>query len=164
MSTTKKKKLAKKTKTKPSLLIIGWNEWVTLPKLKIPLIKAKIDTGAKTSALHAFNIKPFIRYGAPFVKFNVLPLQHDDLFNITCRARVVDHRYVMSSNGQKEKRYVINTTLFMGEERWAIEITLSNRDPLTYRMLLGREAFHPRIRINPNRSLLLGKKLIKEYY
>ncbi len=134
-------------------MLIGWQEWCGFPKLKIPAIKAKIDTGAKTSALHAFAIKPYYRNGVLHVKFSVYPFQGRKDKVIVCRAKVVDQRNVMSSNGHREKRYVISTPLTLGEERWDIELTLSNRDPLQFRMLLGREALrHGRLVIDPRLS------------
>lgn len=138
-------------------LIIGWSEWCSLPELKIPVIKAKIDTGAKTSAIHAFNLQPMMYQGKYFVNFDIHPLQGNSTITIPCKAMVVDIRVVMSSNGHKEHRYVITTPLILGQRTWEIELTLSNRDPLKFRMLLGREALSNRIMIDPGHKLLLGK-------
>ena len=117
-------------------LIVGWNEWCTLPDLNIPQIKAKIDTGTKTSALHAFDIHE--DHTGNNVIFSIHPLQGDRKITIECHAPIVDVRHIMSSNGHNELRYVIMTTLSIGSASWEIEMTLSNRDPLKYRMLLGR--------------------------
>lgn len=121
-------------------LLIGRYEWCELPFLKIPAIKAKIDTGAKTSALHAFNIKTHKVNGKTHVKFDIHPLQRNDVTIVRCDALVIDERFIMSSNGHREQRYVISTPLRLGDREWDIEVTLSNRDPLSFRMLLGREA------------------------
>ena len=138
-----------KTLTINDKLLIGSSEWCRLPLLKIPLINAKIDTGARTSALHAFNIKPYIRNGQEYVSFNTYPIQGDDKTVVLSSARVIDNRAIMSSNGHKEHRYVINTMLEINGLQWSIELTLSNRDPLRFRMLLGREALNHRVLIDP---------------
>ena len=145
-----KKKLTNK-------LLIGRNEWCQLPMLNIPAIKAKIDTGAKTSAIHAFNIKPFFRKKMKFVYFNLLPIQASQKIIIPCKAQVIDERFIMSSNGHKENRYVIQTPLRIGDQCWDIELTLSNRDPLRFRLLLGREALNNHVLIDPSLSCNQGK-------
>ena len=121
-------------------LLIGRNEWCQLPSLKIPAIKAKVDSGAKTSALHSFNVKTHTRRGQTYVSFDMHPMQGDQKTTLHCKAPVIDQRYIMSSNGQKEQRFVIPTLIVIGDRSWEIEMTLSDRDPLRYRMLLGREA------------------------
>lgn len=138
---TRKKKIPK--------LLIGRDEWCQLPDLRISAIKAKIDTGAKTSALHAFNIKRIKKNQKRYVKFDIHPLQGDNHTLVTCRAPIVDERHIMSSSGHIEHRYVIQTTVAIGNQQWPIEVTLSNRDPLRYRMLLGREALNNRVLIDP---------------
>jgi len=142
---------------KEPLLSIGWNEWCALPHLNIPAIKAKIDTGAKTSALHAFNIHTFYNQGQAYVQFDIHPLQRNQKKSITCCAPVADQRYIMSSNGHKEHRLVIETTLALSNKQWPIELTLSNRDPLKFRMLLGRQALENQVIIDPAHSLKLGR-------
>jgi len=137
-------------------LIIGWNEWCQIPKLGLHAIKAKIDTGALTSAIHAFDIKKYSRQGRDFVSFKVHPLQKNNELHVQCRAPIVDIREVMSSNGHKESRYVIETELYMGDKNWTIEMTLSNRDPLRYRMLLGRNALAGTSLLSRNYSLFNG--------
>lgn len=144
-----------KTESKPiEKMMIGWQEWCALPELKLPKIKAKIDTGAKTSALHAFNIKVKTEQGQKFVYFDIHPHQGDSKGSIACKAPVIDQRYVMSSNGHRERRYVIQTQIRLGTESWPIELTLSRRDPLKFRMLLGREAMQQHVIIDPAKKLL----------
>jgi ribosomal protein S6--L-glutamate ligase len=136
---------------------IGWQEWVELPKLSLPAIKAKIDTGAKTSSLHADDIHSFRRKGRRYVRFTVHPIQADIRTQVRCEAPLVDERSVMSSNGHKEWRPVIRTPICLGKWEWTIEVTLSNRDPLRFRMLLGREALSGCVIIDPSARLLQGK-------
>lgn len=144
-------------KREHSKLFIGWQEWCGLPGLHIPVIKAKIDTGAATSAIHAVNIKLHKKQQQDWVSFDVYPIQGDSHIYRTCHAKVVDKRYIMSSNGIKEHRYVIETKLTIAELEWPIQLTLSNRDPLKFRMLLGREALGSRVLIDAHGVCLLGK-------
>jgi len=138
-------------------ILIGWQEWCSLPNLKVKYIKAKVDTGAKTSALHAFNIKEKTIKSQKYVFFDVHPIQANDKIIISTKAKVVDERYVMSSNGSKEKRYVILTKLEMGNASFDIEMTLTNRDSLRFRMLLGRDALTKHFIIDPEKSSCLVK-------
>lgn len=138
-------------------ILIGWREWCSLPHLGIPAIKAKIDTGARTSAIHAYNITRSKKQGKDCVKFFLHPLQANDKVIIECSAFLLDMRDVMSSNGHIEHRYVIHTALQLGPYEWEIELTLSNRDPLRYRLLLGREALKNRVIIDPAHSLRTRK-------
>lgn len=143
--------------------LIAWEEWCALPELHIPAIKAKIDTGAKTSALHAFNIEPFLKDGQKHVCFQIHPIQRNKKIVITCCAPLVDHRYITSSTGQKEKRYVIETIIELNSKKWKIELTLAKRDTMAFRMLLGRKALRTgNFIVDPSKSHLLGK-LDKEY-
>jgi len=137
--------------------MVGWQEWCVLPKLHIPAIKAKIDTGAKTSVLHAWDVVPFHRHGEQFVHFIVHPLQRNDEVIVRCSAKVVDKRSIMSSIGHKQMRYVIRTPLLLGEMSWEIEVTLTNRDAMTFRMLLGRDALKGHSIVDPQKSLCQGK-------
>jgi hypothetical protein len=137
-------------------LLIGWREWCALPQLNLNRVKAKIDTGARTSALHAFDISDFEKQGEKYVRFSVHPHQQNNETLVHCEAKVLDRRHVTSSNGQKEERYVIVTQLCLGKACWEIELTLSNRDPLRFRMLLGREAFKHRVLIDPSESYCQG--------
>lgn len=132
--------------------VVGWREWVGLPELGVSHIKAKLDTGARTSCLHAFDLVPFTRDEENWVRFAVHPMQRDDSLIVPCEARVVDRRYVTNSGGKRERRYVIETTLRVREEHWPIELTLSNRDEMGFRMLIGRTAMSRRLIVDPSRS------------
>lgn len=138
-------------------LLVGNQEWCALPGLGIPAVKARIDSGARTSALHAFDIQPFRRRGTPFVRFDVHPLQRNRRTTVSCEAEVVDRRLVKSSSGVGEKRYVVTTALQLGTHTWPIELTLTNRDSMGYRMLLGREAMEGRILVDPGAAFRLGE-------
>ncbi len=140
------------------LITVGWREWVSLPHLNIQSIKAKIDTGARTSCLHAFSIQPFQKNKKEWVRFGMHPEQQNTELEVYCEAEVVDKRIVTDSGGHKEERYVIITDLVLSEQRWPIEITLSNRESMLFRMLLGRTAMENRILVNPHKSFLSGKQ------
>jgi len=149
---------------KKSKLIIGWREWCSLPELELPGINAKIDTGAKTSSLHAYKIKPFTRDGESWVKFLVHPVQRHRNPEIECEAQVVDQRAVTSSNGTTENRYVISTTLILGAHCFKTEITLSNRDEMGFRMLIGRQSLAQRFVVDPSLSHTIGDYDEKDLY
>ena len=138
-------------------IIIGSEEWCSFPTLGIPAIKARIDSGAKTSAIHAFNIQTFSRNGQPWVSFEVLPVQKSRRTLIRCEAQVIDRRVIKSSTGDTEKRYVIRVPLQIGNQEWLIEMTLANRDSMGYRMLLGREAMQHRLLVDPAAKCCLGE-------
>jgi hypothetical protein len=139
--------------------IVGWREWVALPRLGVDRIKVKIDSGARTSAIHAFDIQSFERDGQKFVRFWLHPVQHHRQPTVDCEAPVVDERIVTSSNGEKEHRFVIETDVALGDDIWPIELTLTNRDEMGFRMLLGRRAVRKRFVIDPGSSFRLsGKK------
>lgn len=146
--------MASQNNNKP---VIGWREWVALPDLAIPRIKAKIDTGARTSALHAFFVTPFRDRGVLKVRFRVHPLQKCKDPVAEGEAEVIDRRWVSDSGGHRERRYVILTTIHLGPELWPIEMTLTNRDNMQFRMLLGRTAMKGRFIVDPGRSYLIGK-------
>jgi hypothetical protein len=137
--------------------IIGWREWLALPELQVPAIKAKIDTGARTSALHAFFVEPFTREGRQMVRFGVHPLQKRLDVEIFCEAPVKDFREVSDSGGHREMRYVIETTILIGDLPRQIEMTLTNRDNMKFRMLLGRTAMEG-LQVIPDQSYLTGRK------
>ena len=133
-------------------LKLGWEEWLALPDLGLPAIKAKVDTGARTSALHAVEIEPFGPGNNPQVRFLIQPNPSDSQLELTCSAKVVDRRDVTSSNGETELRYIIESTAQMGDKRWPIQISLTNRDTMAYRMLLGRRALNEDMFVDPNVS------------
>ena len=132
--------------------IIGKEEWVGLPELGLPVIKARVDSGARTSSLHAFNIKVYTARGEQWVRFDVHPIQKTQKVNVHCRARLVEFREVKSSSGHVEQRPVIQTTFRLGDQSWPIQLTLTNRDSMGYRMLLGREAMEGRVLVDPEIS------------
>lgn len=140
-----------------SKILLGWREWCALPKLHIPAIKAKIDTGAKTSALHAWELESFHRHGERHVRFIVHPVQRNLALTIRSSAKVIDQRMVMSSDGHKQFRYVILTPIILGTDMWDIEVTLTNRDAMTFRMLLGRDALKGHTLIDPQKTFCQGK-------
>jgi hypothetical protein len=136
--------------------VIGWREWIRLPDLYPGRIKAKIDTGARTSCLHAFKITPFTKDGAPYVRFLLHPLQRERTPEVSCVALVIDYRAVTDSGGRREQRYVIRTSLKLGTRRWPIELTLTNRDQMGFRMLIGRQALR-RYMVDIGKSFLTRK-------
>jgi hypothetical protein len=136
--------------------LVGWREWISLPELGITTLKAKIDTGARTSALHAFRVEYYEEQGQPKVNFDLHPLQAQETPVINCVANVIDRRWVTDSGGHREERYVIKTRLILGPHAWPIEITLTNRDDMRFRMLLGRTAIRRRLIIDPAASFLSG--------
>ena len=140
-------------------ITVGWREWVLLPELGLPAIKAKIDTGARTSCLHAFSVEPFEKNGKEWVRFGIHPHQDDTETEVFCEAEVIEKRMVSDSGGHKEERFVISTELVLADQRWPIEITLTNRDSMLFRMLLGRTAMGNKIIVSPSKSFLLGKTI-----
>lgn len=137
--------------------VVGWREWVTLPELDIDRIKAKIDTGARSSSLHAYDLKRFRRHGVSMIRFKVHPMQRDFRTLVEAEAELVDLRKVRSSSGVQTLRPVIVTTLELGERAWDIEITLVRRDAMGFRMLLGRQAIRGHLLVDPGRSFIVSK-------
>ena len=140
------------------MLTLGWREWVGLPQLGLSTIKAKVDTGARTSTLHAFEVRPFVENGSNKVEFKIHPQQKNTELVVVCVADIVDERAVTDSGGHREQRWVISTPLSIGPYTWPIEITLTSRDSMMFRMLLGRTAMRGLAVVNPEKSYLLGKK------
>jgi hypothetical protein len=140
--------------------IIGWREWVGLPALGIDRIKAKVDTGARTAALHAWRIERFEREGDAWIRFEVHPVQRDNRDRLSCEARLAGEKIVRNSGGQLENRYVIVTDVTLGDCTWPIEVTLTNRDQMGFRLLLGRASVRGRFVIDPSTSYR-GRKLEK---
>ncbi len=136
------------------LITLGWREWLALPDLGLPAIKAKIDTGAKTSALHAFRVEPLRKDGVDQVRFWMHPLQRNDELVVECRAPLLEQREVSDSGGHRELRFVIETRMLLAELEFSIQLTLTNRDSMQFRMLLGREAMAGRMRVDPAQSYL----------
>ncbi len=147
---------------KNDLLMFGWREWVGLPELGVSRIKAKVDTGARTSALHAFELRPYMENDVQCVEFSLHPNQRDLETVVVCRAEAIDQRMVTDSGGHKEERWVISTLLSIASHTWPIEITLTARDNMKFRMLLGRNALKDRALVNASTSYLVGKKLRKK--
>lgn len=141
-----------------SMLTVGWREWVSLPELGLARIKAKIDTGARTSCLHAFSLRPFMENGKQRIEFDLHPHQRDNNTVQTCVADVVDQRSVTDSGGHQEQRWVIATTLVIGGNLWPIEVTLTGRDDMRFRMLIGRTALSERALVDSSASYLVGKR------
>jgi len=146
------------------LPILGWREWLALPELGLPGIKAKVDTGARTSALHAFSVEPYFKEGRQFVRFHVHPLPgNNDLVRV-CEAAVIDTRRVTDSGGHVEDRFVIQTTAVITDISFPIELTLTNRDTMKFRMLLGRTALKQiGALVAPDRSYQMGPSLRHAY-
>ena len=137
--------------------VLGWREWVSLPSLGIVSIKAKLDTGAKTSALHAWDISPRKVDGRQWIRFRVHPMQRDKKTSTVCEALLSDRRWVTNSSGSSERRYIIITELQIGDSRWPIELSLTNREAMGFPMIIGREAMRNRLLVDPRASFRAGK-------
>lgn len=140
-----------------NLKIIGSDEWCVFEKLGIPAIKARVDSGAKTSSIHAMNIEIFTKNGTDWVRFEVDPIQDEPDILVKCEAKLLRSKMVKSSMGASEERLMIRTPLTLGKKTFMIKLTLASRDTMNYRMLLGREALNGRYLINPAENGLLGE-------
>ena len=138
--------------------LVGWREWVAIPALNLPAIKAKVDTGARTSALHAFYLEPFSVNGVERIRFGVHPVQRRKDIVVECEADILDRRAVTDSGGHRETRYTIEVEILLGGEQWPIEMTLTDRDTMQFRMLLGRTALRGRTLVDPTRSYRTGRR------
>jgi hypothetical protein len=139
------------------LPVIGWREWIGLPDLAIPMIKAKVDTGARSSSLHAYDLQQFTREGERWVRFKVHPVQRNTHKVTVAEAQVLEYRSVRSSSGKAAKRPVVLTHIALLGQNWPVELTLANRDAMGFRMLLGRQAFRGRFLVDAGRSYYGGR-------
>lgn len=135
----------------------GWREWVGLPDVGVDHIKAKLDTGARSSALHAFDLVEFERDGEAWVRFSVHPWQKTADDAHTVELPVHDRRTVRSSSGHVQQRYVVRMDLRLLDQTFPIEVTLTRRDAMGFRLLIGREALRPRFLVDSGRSYLGGR-------
>jgi hypothetical protein len=156
--TRAKKKSATKRPDFAQFLVVGWREWISLPDLGISMIKAKVDTGARTSAIHAYDITNHRHRGRDFLTFKVHPIQRNQKKVVVCSAPLVDERMVRSSSGHASLRPVIETTIEVGPIAWKIELTLTNRDEMGFRMLLGRQAVRDHLLVHAGKSYLISSR------
>ena len=145
------------------VITIGWREWLVLPDLGIPAIKAKIDTGARSSSLHAHFIEKFEAGGKQRIKFKVRPLRKRKNIEFICVADLLDVRRVKDSGGHTEQRYFIRTKAVLAGHCWTIDISLTSRKDMLFRMLLGRNALADHFTIDPGRSYTTGRNLARSY-
>lgn len=138
-----------------SELLVGWCEWASLPQLDIEQIQLKVDTGARTSALHAVEIETFQRDGVDWLRFVTKPSRQSNA-SLTCEAPLLEYRTVSNSGGHKQRRPVIRTELCLGGRHWPIDITLTDRSSMRFPMLLGRRAM-TQLRVDPNLSYVQGE-------
>lgn len=138
--------------------VLGWREWIGFPDLGISQIKAKVDTGARTSCLHAFLVEPFEQEGALWVRFDIHPNQNNSSEVLSCTAPVLDKRVVKDSGGHEELRYVIETVISIGDRQHTVEVTLTDRDTMKFRVLLGRTAIRRLYVVDSGRSYVRGKR------
>ena len=146
-----------------NLLKVGWREWIALPELGIPALKVKVDTGARTSALHTFSLETFEVDGQLKVRFGVHPLRKRLDIEIFCLADVIDQRIVKDSGGHREERVIIRTPVRFGQMEWPIEVSLTKRESMLFRMLVGRTAMADKLIVDPTESYLMGRSLGRVY-
>lgn len=139
------------------LTLVGWREWTSLPDLGIPWIKAKVDTGARSSALHAFELDTVEQEDRLYARFSIHPIQNDSDTVLRCIAPIIDQRTVTDSGGHRELRYVIESSVTLAGTSWPVEFTLTNRENMKFRMLLGRTAMRGRLLVDPSQSFLHGR-------
>jgi hypothetical protein len=144
------------SKTKPEPQVIGWREWIRLPDFGPSTIKAKVDTGARTSSLHAFEVEEFRRGKRDMVRFQIHPEQRSSKVSIEVEAPLLERRKVTPSSGHSELRPVVLTTIELMGESFEVELTLTRRDEMGFRMLLGRQALRGRFLVNPGKSYMNG--------
>ncbi|HEX9793687.1 MAG TPA: RimK/LysX family protein [Planctomycetota bacterium] len=144
-------------KSRARLPVIGWREWIALPRLGVGAVKAKVDTGARSSSLHAWDLETFRRRGVEMVRFSIHPLQRDSRTEIVCETAIHDERLVRSSSGQSERRIVVITEVELLGLRWPVELNLARRDSMGFRMLLGRQAIRGRFVVDSGRSFYSGE-------
>lgn len=137
--------------------MLGWREWVSLPSLGIIEIKAKLDTGAKTSALHAWDLRVRTVEGQERISFRVHPMQREKQKSVLCEAQLLDQRWITNSSGMGEHRYIISTDLQIGASSWPIELSLTNREAMGFPMIIGREAMRDRLIVDPRASFRAGR-------
>lgn len=141
----------------PEPTVVGWREWVGLPQADVPWVKAKIDTGARSSSIHAFDLEALERDGEPWVRFSIHPWQRSDDDHVELTLPVLDVREVRSSNGQVEQRYAVALDVTLAGRTITTVMTLSNRDEMGFRMLIGREALERGFLVDSSRSYAGGK-------
>jgi hypothetical protein len=147
----------------PDHLVIGWREWLSLPDLGVPAIKAKVDSGARSSCLHVRELETFFRGEQEWVRFVVQPLNRRPDIQFACEARVVDRRRVTDSGGHSQQRVFISTTIKLGDRLWPCEINLTKRDNMLFPMLLGRTSMANRALVQPGASYRQGRVLARAY-
>ncbi|QDU65157.1 ATP-dependent zinc protease [Engelhardtia mirabilis] len=150
--------MSKSIKREPRV-VVGWREWVALPDLGVETIKAKVDTGARTSSLHAFNVVEFQRDGQDMVRFAIHPEQGRKRPEIQTEAPLLERRKVTPSSGHAELRPVVSTHIELLGRVFEVELTLTRRDAMGFRMLLGRQALRGRFVVDPGRSFLNGRRI-----
>ena len=162
MPKSPERKIAPRKKKHANLPVIGWREWVGLPEFDVKSIKVKVDTGARSSSLHAFDMHPFRRNGQDWIRFQIHPVQRKSIRCVEVESRVHEYRHVRSSSGKASLRPVVITRVELFGRSWPIELTLAGRDEMGFRMLLGREAIRGRFLTDPGSSYYAGKPARKK--